>query len=434
MWTPFEARTWTARSPCKIFDVIGPHTRCVDHLTASDRQRISRFEVGGFHTLHVPSGGDESGHPGRGGEGGAVLGGGTCQRHGVACVIDLRIPVLDRPFERGLGQRRCDRECLPLGQMPVPGERASSDRGEEVVERNACADVQPFPDLVGERIQERHTFGQVRTETREHQIALAQCFPHEAEVELLEVAKPTMEELARSAGGPACVVALFHESDRQTAEGGIEGDAGSGHAPADHDDVEGLRSHSVEIAEPPSRSENAVVGAQIALPSPARARWCAGRRPGDGPLTPTHEDQGDISAPGCHHQAHARWNKWSRQTISRRDRRRRPSSEQAQNGRQGPDWLNSGRPLDERDRRRMQMLLLVSRGQRSSSSSCSRSRHLGVRSVVTSPELRDALRGGRRRGVLLPGGGRAGDRWNHVSQDELPGDVEVGGRRHRAIG
>jgi hypothetical protein len=74
----------------------------------------------------------------------------------------------------------------------------------------------------------------------DHQLALHQRLPDEAEVEVLQVAEAAVDHLRGAAGGADGIVAALQEGDRVSAGGGVEGDAGAGDAAADHDHLEAL--------------------------------------------------------------------------------------------------------------------------------------------------------------------------------------------------
>ena len=57
---------------------------------------------------------------------------------------------------------------------------------------------------------------------------------------MLEVAQPAMDQLARSRRGSRGEIALFDQTDRQTATSGIAGDPDAIDAAADHQHVENL--------------------------------------------------------------------------------------------------------------------------------------------------------------------------------------------------
>jgi hypothetical protein len=57
---------------------------------------------------------------------------------------------------------------------------------------------------------------------------------------MLEIAQPAMDQLTRSRRGGRSEIALFDQTDRQTATGGIAGDPDAIDAAADHQHVENL--------------------------------------------------------------------------------------------------------------------------------------------------------------------------------------------------
>ena len=111
------------------------------------------------------------------------------------------------------------------------------------VDRHHVVEVQPDPDqaigagAVEGGHDERQWAHQVRRE-RHHQLALEQRLAHEPEVEVLQVAQPSVDELARAAGGPRGEVGALEQRDAVAARGGVQRDARAGDAAADHDDIE----------------------------------------------------------------------------------------------------------------------------------------------------------------------------------------------------
>ena len=125
------------------------------------------------------------------------------------------------------------RQLLLLGQGALAAQR--------VVERDPRGDVRTLPDGVGERVEEAHRLDQVRREAGHVELALEQRLADQAEVELLEVAQPAVEELRGPAGGARGQVAGLHEGHRQTAGRRVESGAGADDAAADHHHVEPSR-------------------------------------------------------------------------------------------------------------------------------------------------------------------------------------------------
>jgi hypothetical protein len=124
-------------------------------------------------------------------------------------------------------------------QVPVPRARACA--AHRVVEQNACAEIAALPDAVLQRVDELHRPDQVGAEPAQHQGALAQRLLHQREVELLEVAQPAVDQLARAARPARRVVAHLDEGDGQPAGRRVKRYAAAGNAaPHDDDDVEAL--------------------------------------------------------------------------------------------------------------------------------------------------------------------------------------------------
>ena len=72
------------------------------------------------------------------------------------------------------------------------------------------------------------------------QLALEQRLADQPEVEVLQVAQPAVDELARARRRAARVVALLHQRDRVAAARGVERDPGAGDPAADDQHVERL--------------------------------------------------------------------------------------------------------------------------------------------------------------------------------------------------
>jgi hypothetical protein len=87
------------------------------------------------------------------------------------------------------------------------------------------------------RDDERERPHEVRREL-DHQLALEQRLADQPEVEVLQVAKAAVDELARAAGGPRGVVVALQQRDAVAARGGVERNAGAGDPAADDHHVE----------------------------------------------------------------------------------------------------------------------------------------------------------------------------------------------------
>ncbi len=83
----------------------------------------------------------------------------------------------------------------------------------------------------------RQRMHEVRRE-RDHQLALEQRLAHEPKVEVLQVAQPAVNELARAARCTRGEVRALQQRDAVAARGRVERDARAGDAAADDDHVE----------------------------------------------------------------------------------------------------------------------------------------------------------------------------------------------------
>ena len=84
---------------------------------------------------------------------------------------------------------------------------------------------------------------------REQHLALLQCLAHEAELEMLKVAQPAMDELGASRGGGAGEIAHLGKEDGEAAAGGVCRDADAVDAAADNDEIVG---HGFRLSMPGS--------------------------------------------------------------------------------------------------------------------------------------------------------------------------------------
>ena len=220
-WTPFEARTWNLPRSPTMFWMSSVQTP-VALITWRARTLMLLAGVG------VP--GDDAGHPlalaqeaddgDVVGDRGAVVGGGAGDGHRVAGVVDLGVVVLEGADHRVVAHRRRDPHRLALGEVTVPGHSLVA-AAERVVEDHPGADVGRFPALL-QREEEGDGADQVRGQRLQQEAALAQRLADQAEVYLLEVAEPAVDQLARARRGPGGVVARLQQRHREAARGGVE--------------------------------------------------------------------------------------------------------------------------------------------------------------------------------------------------------------------
>jgi hypothetical protein len=115
----------------------------------------------------------------------------------VSGVVDLAVVIAHGTHQGVLAE--CWEEAASRSPAQVAMGGYSMSATQHVVQGDAAADVEPFPPSVLQWIQERHRLRQVRAEVVQDQTALPQCFSHQTEVQLFEVAKASVDELARPA-------------------------------------------------------------------------------------------------------------------------------------------------------------------------------------------------------------------------------------------
>ena len=125
----------------------------------------------------------------------------------MAGVVDLGVVVLDGADQCVLAHARHQVQRLTLGEVLVTRDaaRGARERRESVVQRQSGSDVQPFPAVMGQRVDERDRAYQVRGKTLQHQASLLERLADKPEVEHLQVAQTAVDQLAgtaRRARGP----------------------------------------------------------------------------------------------------------------------------------------------------------------------------------------------------------------------------------------
>jgi hypothetical protein len=158
------------------------------------------------------------------------------QRHGVTSVVDLGVVILDPADHRVCAQRRKFPPRSGSRQVTVMGQDATP--AEMVVEQDARTDIEPLPTPVGEREEKRNGPHEVRTQVREQQRLFATRLANQAEVELLEIAEPPVDQLARPTRSTRSEIALLDECNGEPPRCGIESCAATGDTAADDRDIE----------------------------------------------------------------------------------------------------------------------------------------------------------------------------------------------------
>ena len=146
-----------------------------------------------------------------------------------------------RRFGRGgrLGAAREPISVRALGARAPPAAPAQAVAfdGHHVVEVQADAHQAIRPRAFEGGHDERQRPNEVRGE-HHHQSALEQRLAHETEVEVLQVAKAAVNQLARAARGAGGVVGALEQRHAVAARGGVQRDPGARDAAAHDDDVE----------------------------------------------------------------------------------------------------------------------------------------------------------------------------------------------------
>ena len=150
---------------------------------------------------------------------------------------------------RAAAERRQEREDLGAGDDAVAVRAPGVDRrgapSAQALDRHDVVEVQPDADqaIEARAVEGRHDDGQRTHEVRgerHEQLALEQRLANQAKIEVLEVAQPAVDELARAARGARGVVGALEQGDAVAATGGVERHPGSRDPAADHGDIEAL--------------------------------------------------------------------------------------------------------------------------------------------------------------------------------------------------
>lgn len=131
--------------------LINEHAGRVDDVPRPHGELLAALKIAhrGSHDSTVRAGQPDS--PDAGGRDSAVLHGGARHEQGVPGIVELAVVVLDCA-DQGVGaQRGHGLERPAPTQVPVPLHRAAATAAQHVVDRDAGADVEPFPDACGQR-------------------------------------------------------------------------------------------------------------------------------------------------------------------------------------------------------------------------------------------------------------------------------------------
>jgi hypothetical protein len=153
-------------------------------------------------------------------------------------VVGLAVHVEGGPVEPGRAQQRG--ELVDLAGPHSPAGDGRAPQGQGVVQGHPQAEHGEGGAAVpvsGE--EELHRAAEVGG-GGEQVAPLAQPFPHQLEVAVLQVSQPSVDELRGVAGGLAGKVAVLAQGHAEAAQGRVPGHRRAGGAAPDHQDVEAL--------------------------------------------------------------------------------------------------------------------------------------------------------------------------------------------------
>src|SRR6185437_1837699 len=137
-----------------------------------------------------------------------------------ATVIHPAIRVAESMHERGFeGQTRRVRAQADLSRV-----RQALAAAQVIVEEQAEADLPERPKACGVRQDEAQRPDDMRRDVQQS-FTLGQCFTHEAEFQVLEISKATVDQLGAGRGGEAGEIALLDQQNSQATTGGFTADA-----------------------------------------------------------------------------------------------------------------------------------------------------------------------------------------------------------------
>ena len=242
-------------------DLVGPHAGGVDDDSGADVEAPSVGVDGGPIDL---AGGvlGEGDDPAAVGHGGAVDSSGAGDREHQPGVVGGGVVVQVAAGEAVAGDgREVGEGGVGLEPLVQP---ADAEAAGEVVHPHRRAERPGDPardDAVPgqDRDQERQELDEVRRVAAQP-LALVERLVDEADIALLEVAQPPVDELGALRRRAAGEVLGLDEGGAQAAGGGVEGDPDAGDAAADDEHVERLARQALEHRRPGERRDGRVLG------------------------------------------------------------------------------------------------------------------------------------------------------------------------------
>ena len=204
--------------------VIRPHAGGVHDLAGADVEVFAGLQVVGVDTDDPLPDLDKPLHTNPAGHVRAVERGGAGERGNVLGVVDLRVVVGDTAGERVIGNAGNHAKHLPLAEVAVVRHprRTAAGVAEHVVQQHSGADVAALDEALRQRIEEAHRLHQVRRDALQEKAALDERFPHQTEVELLQVTDAAVHQLRRPARCAARPVPRLNHADAESAGHRVE--------------------------------------------------------------------------------------------------------------------------------------------------------------------------------------------------------------------
>ena len=235
-----QVRAPTGPQPDRGVDLRGPHSGRIDHHPGSQVQGLTRQLVGQSRR-----------RSGRGGDAHArqypstVGGSSACYRHHQPGIVDqLSVVGQQRTVKPIAAHGRSHRHGL-LGADPArPRQDLGGGAGhgaQHVPGQKSGSHQRPLGPAHRRQQwhQLRHRLNQVRRGDRHQDAALDRTAAGDADIAAGQVAQAAVGQFRTPAAGAESEVVCLHQHHRQPPTGGVQGDAGTGDAATDDEDVDG---------------------------------------------------------------------------------------------------------------------------------------------------------------------------------------------------
>src|SRR5215218_6769739 len=199
-----------------LLQLVDPHTCSIDGLLRSDGELAARLKIANRHPGNPVRLTQEADDASTGGDGRAVVRRRTADHHRVSGVVDLAFVEPDRADHRLATRGRKRLERALAAQVPHVL-RYSTPGTEHVVHADAEASITAVDHWSHERVEERHGLCQMWGQLVESERALLEGLEDQGKVEMLQVAEPTVKQLAGPARGSGREITSFDQPDAQAA-------------------------------------------------------------------------------------------------------------------------------------------------------------------------------------------------------------------------